>query len=141
MSPIIFQSSKRKITSHLFSGDVSLKNLSLKPTALDDLNLPVKTVYGHLGKSFSFVINIKPSNLIAFFLHYVGKLILKIPWKNIYTAPVEVHVEDLFLLVNPIQDIVYDAVKEEKLKQDAKQALISKVELAKKTEKEKGDFE
>lgn len=30
-------------------GDVTLKNLSLKPSALDELNLPVKTVYGHLG--------------------------------------------------------------------------------------------
>lgn len=63
---------------------------------------------------------------------------LKIPWKNIYTAPVEVSVENLFLLVNPIQDVVYDPVKEEKLKQDTKQALINQVELAKKVEKEKG---
>lgn len=65
---------------------------------------------------------------------------MKIPWKNIYTAPVEVSVENLFLLVHPIQDVVYDPVKEEKLKQETKQALINQVELAKKVEKEKGFF-
>lgn len=52
----------------------------------------------------------------------------------------EVSVEELFLLVNPIQDVVYDAEKEERLKQEAKQALIAKVELAKKTEREKGTY-
>lgn len=65
---------------------------------------------------------------------------MKIPWKNIYTAPVEVSVENLFLLVHPIQDVVYDPVKEEKLKQETKQGLINQVELAKKIEKEKGFF-
>lgn len=63
---------------------------------------------------------------------------LKIPWKNIYTAPVQVSIENLFLLVNPIQDIVYDEEKEEKWKQEIKQSAISKVELAKKAAKEKG---
>lgn len=52
----------------------------------------------------------------------------------------EAYVENLFLLVNPIQDVVYDAEKEEKLKQEAKQAIINKVELAKKKEKEKGKY-
>ena len=33
----------------LFSGDVVLKTLILKQSALDDLNLPVKTVSGHIG--------------------------------------------------------------------------------------------
>ena len=36
--------------SLISSGDVTLKNLSLKPSALDELNFPVKTVYGHLGE-------------------------------------------------------------------------------------------
>jgi hypothetical protein len=34
----------------LFSGDVVLKTLILKQSALDDLNLPVKTVAGHISK-------------------------------------------------------------------------------------------
>lgn len=33
-------------------GDVVLQDLVLKQSALDELDLPVKTVYGHLGKYF-----------------------------------------------------------------------------------------
>jgi hypothetical protein len=32
-----------------FAGDVVLQDLVLKQSALDDLDLPVKTVYGTLG--------------------------------------------------------------------------------------------
>lgn len=32
-----------------FSGDVVLENLILKQNALEELNIPVQTVYGHLG--------------------------------------------------------------------------------------------
>lgn len=31
----------------------------------------------------------------------VGTLVLKIPWKKIYTAPVEVVIEDLFAIAGP----------------------------------------
>ncbi|CAG2063571.1 unnamed protein product, partial [Timema podura] len=33
----------------IWGGDVVLQDLHLKETALDDLELPVKTVFGHLG--------------------------------------------------------------------------------------------
>lgn len=36
----------------LFPGDVVLENLILKQNALEELNIPVQTVYGHLGKFF-----------------------------------------------------------------------------------------
>ncbi|XP_039291061.1 vacuolar protein sorting-associated protein 13 [Nilaparvata lugens] len=98
----------------IWGGDVVLENLVMKQSALDDLNLPVKTVHGHLGK-----------------------LILKIPWKNLYSSPTEATVEKLFLLVVPNQDTRYDPEKEEKWKQEAKQAEIEKVEAAKKKELEK----
>lgn len=98
----------------IWGGDVVLKDLCLKQSALDELDLPVKTVYG-----------------------YLGKLTLKIPWKNLYSAPVEASVENLFLLVAPNTEIKYDPVKEEKWKQEAKQAEIEKVEDAKKREREK----
>lgn len=65
-------------------------------------------------------------------------MVLKIPWKNIYGAPVEALIEDLYLLVIPNQEIKYDPVKEEKLAFEAKQAEINRVELAKKKEAEKG---
>lgn len=34
----------------IFLGDVVLRNLKLKETCLDSLDLPVRTIYGHLGK-------------------------------------------------------------------------------------------
>ncbi|XP_049842368.1 LOW QUALITY PROTEIN: intermembrane lipid transfer protein Vps13-like [Schistocerca gregaria] len=98
----------------IFGGDVVLQDLILKQSALDDLNLPVRTVYGHLGK-----------------------LVLKIPWRNLYSAPVIASIERLFLLVVPNQEIKYDAEKEEKWKQDAKQAELQRIEEAKKLERGK----
>lgn len=35
---------------YFISGDVVLENLVLKQNALEELNIPVQTVYGHLGK-------------------------------------------------------------------------------------------
>ncbi|XP_073984515.1 vacuolar protein sorting 13C isoform X2 [Rhodnius prolixus] len=98
----------------IWGGDVVLENLILKQSALDELDLPVKTLYGRLGK-----------------------LTLKIPWKRLYTDPVIASVDTLYLLVVPNQDIKYDAAKEEKYLQEAKLAEIKKVEEAKRIEAEK----
>jgi vacuolar protein sorting-associated protein 13A/C len=68
-----------------------------------------------------------------------GKLVLKIPWKNLYSAPVEASVEGLFLLVVPNQEVKYDPVKEDKWSHEAKKSELQKIEDAKKREKEKGE--
>ena len=39
----------------LFPGDVVLENLILKQNALEELNIPVQTVYGHLGLYCGFI--------------------------------------------------------------------------------------
>ncbi|CAH0605439.1 unnamed protein product [Chrysodeixis includens] len=95
----------------IWGGDVVLENLILKQNALEELNIPVQTVYGHLGK-----------------------LVLKIPWKNLYGASVEATVERLFLIVNPTAEVKYDPEKEEKMALAAKQAELVRVEEAKKNE-------
>ncbi|XP_063230011.1 intermembrane lipid transfer protein Vps13 isoform X2 [Bacillus rossius redtenbacheri] len=105
---------RKKLQIGIFGGDVKLEELFLKETVLDDLDLPIKIAFGQLGK-----------------------LVLKIPWKNLYGAPVEAAIEDLYLLVVPNRDIKYDAAKEEKALQSAKQAQLRSVEEAKKREKEK----
>lgn len=92
-----------------------MKDLALKATALSELNLPVKVTWGQLGR-----------------------LVLKIPWKNIYKEPVIVNIEDLLILVSPESDIVYIPEREEKWAQDAKQAELARVEEAKKRAAEKG---
>ncbi|KAH9640442.1 hypothetical protein HF086_018108 [Spodoptera exigua] len=98
----------------IWGGDVVLENLILKQNALEELNIPVQTVYGHLGK-----------------------LVLKIPWKNLYGASVEATIERLFLIVNPTAEVKYDPQKEEKLELAAKQAELARVEEAKKREAQK----
>nr|XP_026496694.1 vacuolar protein sorting-associated protein 13 isoform X1 [Vanessa tameamea] len=100
----------------IWGGDVVLENLILKQNALEELNIPVQTVYGHLGK-----------------------LVLKIPWKNLYGASVEATIERLFLIVNPTAEIKYDPEKEEKMVLAAKQAELVRVEEAKKKEAEKDE--
>lgn len=95
----------------IWGGDVVLENLVLKQNALEELNIPIQTVYGHLGK-----------------------LVLKIPWKNLYGASVEATVERLFLIVTPAAEVKYDAEKEEKMALSSKQAELLRVEEAKKQE-------
>lgn len=66
---------------------------------------------------------------------------MKIPWKNLYGAPVEVEVQNLFIIAIPNNEIVYQAEKEEKYKQDAKQAELTRIENAKLKELAKGKYE
>ncbi|XP_068083844.1 intermembrane lipid transfer protein VPS13A-like [Anabrus simplex] len=99
----------------IWGGDVVLQNLIMKQNALDELNLPIKTLYGHLGK-----------------------LVLKIPWESLYSARVIISLERLFLLAVPNQDIKYDPKKEEKALLEYKQKELLRIEKAKQQEKEKG---
>lgn len=91
-----------------------LKNLQLKQSALKELDLPVQLVYGQLGK-----------------------LVLKIPWKNLYSLPVEADVEDLYLLVAPNSAVNYDAERQRKIELDTKKSELLKLEEARKRELEK----
>ncbi|GIX68716.1 vacuolar protein sorting-associated protein 13C [Caerostris extrusa] len=109
-----FDSSQLKLG--IWGGDVTLKHLDVKESALDDLDLPIKVVSGHLGK-----------------------LILKIPYKNIYTAPTIATIEGLFVVVVPNTGIKYDAEKESKAAEAAKKTELQKLEEAKSKLSEKGD--
>ncbi|XP_062588327.1 intermembrane lipid transfer protein VPS13A-like [Saccostrea cucullata] len=99
----------------IWGGDVVLQNLDLKESALDDLDLPVKIKAGH-----------------------IGKLTLKIPWKNLYTEAVVATIDGLYALAVPNVAIKYDAEKEEKAKQEAKQKKLQQIEDAKKAAAEQG---
>jgi vacuolar protein sorting-associated protein 13A/C len=101
----------------IWGGDVELKDLVLKQSALDDLDLPLQTIYGR-----------------------VGKLVLKIPWKNLYGAAFVINVEDIYLLAAPNQQVKYNEEKEVAKSTEAKKREILQVELAKKQEAEKGIY-
>lgn len=92
-----------------------MNNLRIRENALDDLDLPVQLVYGHLGK-----------------------FVLQIPWKSIYSQPVVAQIEDLFLLVSPKQSVAYDAEKEQKLELEQKQIALKAIDEAFQKELEKG---
>lgn len=71
---------------------------------------------------------------------HIGKLVLKIPWKNLYSGSVEASIDSLFLLVVPTQDVTYDAEKEEKNRQSAKQNEISRIESIKLLDQQKNSM-
>ncbi|XP_053322855.1 intermembrane lipid transfer protein VPS13A isoform X2 [Spea bombifrons] len=92
----------------IWGGAVALKNLEIKENALSQLNVPFKVKAGH-----------------------IGKLDLKIPWKNLYTQPVEAVLDGVYLLIVPTASIKYDAEKEEKQFLEAKQLQLLHIEEAK----------
>jgi len=64
--------------------------------------------------------------------------VLKIPWKNLYSQPVVVNIEDLYVLVSPNNNVRYNAEKEAKYEMDLKKAALDALEAARKKELEKG---
>ncbi|XP_059615380.1 intermembrane lipid transfer protein Vps13 isoform X2 [Phlebotomus argentipes] len=92
----------------IWGGDVVLNNLKLKENALEELDLPIQVPYG-----------------------YLGKLTLKIPWKNLYTAPVEACIEDLYIFAKPTKAVPYNVEKEEKALLEAKKAELKRIQDAK----------
>lgn len=78
---------------------------------MDDLNLPFQLTHG-----------------------YLGKLVLQIPWKNLYSQPVSAEIEDLYATISPKQDVAYNAEKELKFELHAKEAHLNKVDEARKQE-------
>lgn len=81
--------------------------MQLKRDALKDLDLPIEVVYG-----------------------YLGKLSLKIPWKNLYTEPVEAVVERLYVLAKPTKSVPFDQEKDAKRKIADKRSKLTLIEEA-----------
>ncbi|XP_068984481.1 intermembrane lipid transfer protein Vps13 isoform X1 [Bombus flavifrons] len=92
----------------LWGGDVVLKDLLIKESALDILDLPIRLEYGRLGK-----------------------LILKIPFKDMWNGQIDAIVEELFILVVPSSQVAYDAEKEARIQLEAKHAELARVEKKK----------
>ncbi|XP_073908196.1 intermembrane lipid transfer protein VPS13A isoform X3 [Castor canadensis] len=92
----------------IWQGAVAFKNLKIKENALSQLDVPFRVKVGHIG-------NLK----------------LTIPWKNLYTQPVEAVLEEIYLLIVPSSRIKYDPLKEEKQLMEAKQQELKRIEEAK----------
>ncbi|KAH6673104.1 putative vacuolar protein sorting-associated protein 13 [Halenospora varia] len=92
----------------IWSGDVKLRDLELRREALDQLKLPINVVEGHLGQ-----------------------LTLKIPWSNLRGQPVQVDIEDVYLLAAPKEDAEYDEEEEERRRQAVKIEKLDSAEILK----------
>uniref|UniRef100_A0AAY4CNH0 Chorein N-terminal domain-containing protein n=1 Tax=Denticeps clupeoides TaxID=299321 RepID=A0AAY4CNH0_9TELE len=92
----------------IWGGDAVLKNLEIKENALSQLDIPFKVRAGH-----------------------IGRLELKIPWKNLYTQSVEATLDEVYLLIVPTASIKYDAVKEDRQLQEARQRELQRIEETK----------
>ncbi|XP_058157611.1 intermembrane lipid transfer protein VPS13A isoform X2 [Dasypus novemcinctus] len=99
---------KSQLTLGIWGGAVALKSLEIKENALSQLDVPFKVKAGH-----------------------IGNLNLVIPWKNLYTQPVEAVLEDIYLLIVPSSIIKYDSLKEERQLLEAKQQELKRIEEAK----------
>ncbi|XP_035272648.1 vacuolar protein sorting-associated protein 13C isoform X5 [Anguilla anguilla] len=96
---------KSQLKIGIWGGNVVLENLRVKENALSELDVPFKVKAGQ-----------------------VGKLTLKIPWKNLYSEAVVATLDGLYLLVVPGATIKYDAAKEEKYMHEAKQKELQRIE-------------
>ncbi|CAK1541922.1 unnamed protein product [Leptosia nina] len=90
----------------IFSGNVNLIDLKLKPEALYELDLPIDVKIGT-----------------------IGKINLQIPWSGLYTQPVVVHIEDVLILVGPaISNSYFDPEREKRLTRAAKRKILQDLE-------------
>ncbi|XP_016128718.1 vacuolar protein sorting-associated protein 13C-like [Sinocyclocheilus grahami] len=96
---------KSQLKIGIWGGNVVLENLRVKENALSEFDVPFKVKAGQ-----------------------IGKLTLKIPWKNLYNEAVVATLDGLYLLVVPGATIKYDPVKEERYQQEAKQKELQRIE-------------
>ena len=84
---------KNHMKTNFFSGKVTLQGVSLNPGILKSLNLPTKMVYSN-----------------------IGKLELKIPWVQRLKQPIEVYLEDLFVILEPNSNLDDFNIIQERIK-------------------------
>nr|POE74636.1 vacuolar protein sorting-associated protein 13 [Quercus suber] len=98
----------KQLSVGILSGDVTLKDLELRREALDQFHLPLNVVEGH-----------------------ISSLTLKIPFRNLRGQPVQIHIEDVFLLAAPKEDQEYNAEDEERRAHSVKMEKLDSAELLK----------
>ncbi|KAF5273457.1 hypothetical protein FQA39_LY07474 [Lamprigera yunnana] len=87
----------------IFSGQVQLTDLQLKPEALYEINLPIKVKIGTIGKIW-----------------------LKIPWNLLWNEPVIVTIEDILITAEPIVTYEkYDQEIDKRLSRAVKKRILS----------------
>ncbi|KAI0639418.1 vacuolar protein sorting-associated protein 13 [Trametes polyzona] len=106
LAPYVENLDMNQVNYGIGQGQITLSKLRLKKGALDKFRLPVDVIDGHLGK-----------------------LSLSLHWMNLGNQPVEVLVEDVYLLVVPSSESTYDPEEEERRAQAAKFERLENAEL------------
>ncbi|KAF8846387.1 vacuolar protein sorting-associated protein 13 [Paxillus ammoniavirescens] len=106
LAPYIENLDMNQVNYGIGQGQLTLRNLRLKRGALDKFSLPVDVLEGHLG-TFT----------------------LSLHWMNLGNRPVEVLIEDVYLLVVPSPQIDIDPEEEERRAQATKQERLENAEL------------
>lgn len=84
---------KNHMKTNLLSGKVSLQGVSLNPNIVKSFNLPLKIVYSS-----------------------IGKLEIIIPWLQRLKQPMEIYLEDLFIVVEQNNSSDYFDIVTERVK-------------------------
>ncbi|KAF8078623.1 vacuolar protein sorting-associated protein 13, partial [Lyophyllum atratum] len=106
LAPYVENLDLNQVNYGIGQGQLTLRNLRLKKGALDKFRLPVDVLQGHLGK-----------------------LSLSLHWLNLGNQPVEILVEDVYLLVVPSPQTDQDPEEEKKRAQAAKAERLENAEL------------
>ncbi|KAF7347835.1 hypothetical protein MVEN_01541000 [Mycena venus] len=106
LAPYVENLDLNQVNYGIGQGQLTLRNLRLKKGALDKFRLPVDVLEGHLGK-----------------------FTLSLHWMNLGNQPVEVMVEDVYLLVVPSPQSNDNPEEEEKRAQAAKAERLENAEL------------
>ncbi|KAJ6610914.1 vacuolar protein sorting-associated protein 13 [Mycena sp. CBHHK59/15] len=106
LAPYVENLDMNQVNYGIGQGQLTLRNLRLKKGALDKFRLPVDVLEGHLGK-----------------------FTLSLHWMNLGNQPVEVMVEDVYLLVVPSPQSNDDPEEEENRAQAAKAERLENAEL------------
>ncbi|OCH96150.1 vacuolar protein sorting-associated protein 13 [Obba rivulosa] len=106
LAPYVENLDMNQVNYGIGQGRLTLTKLRLKKGALDKFRLPVDVVEGHLGK-----------------------FTLSLHWLNLGSQPVEVFIEDVYLLVVPSSETTYDPEEDERRQQAAKMERLQNAEL------------
>ncbi|KAJ7597035.1 vacuolar protein sorting-associated protein 13 [Mycena floridula] len=106
LAPYVENLDMNQVNYGIGQGQLTLRNLRMKKGALDKFRLPVDVLEGHLG-TFT----------------------LSLHWMNLGNQPVEVLIEDVYLLVVPSIQTAYNAKEEEERAQANKAERLESAEL------------
>ncbi|RDB28887.1 Vacuolar protein sorting-associated protein 13 [Hypsizygus marmoreus] len=106
LAPYVENLDLNQVNYGIGQGQLTLRNLRLKKGALDKFRLPVDVLEGHLGE-----------------------LSLSLHWLNLGNQPVEILIEDVYLLVVPSPQMNDDPEEEERRAQAAKAERLENAEL------------